>query len=415
MLPETTARSHVASTQVIRSHFPALGRRHHGQPVAYFDGPGGTQVPRRVVEAMTDYLYHHNANAHWAFPTSQETDDSLAGARQALADLLNASPREVAFGANMTTLTFHLARSLGRSLGPGDEIVVTELDHHANVDPWLDMARERGVTVRVARMAPETGQLDRDDLERQINGRTRLLAVGAASNALGTINDVSWCARLAHDAGALVFVDAVHYAPHRLIDVRALGCDFLACSAYKFYGPHVGVLYGNHDLLQALDVPKLRPAPDTAPERLETGTQNHEGIVGAAATVEFLASLAEGPTRRDRLRATFEGLHERATAQVGHLWRGLDEIECVRLYGPPPAEPRTPTVSFTVGDIPSVEVCRRLADRGLFASHGDFYARTVVERLGRSRGGLVRIGLACYSTGEEIDRLLDAVREIVRK
>ena len=244
---------------------------------------------------MADYLYHHNANAHWAFPTSHETDEAIADARHALADFLNASPGEVAFGANMTTLTFHLARSLGRGYGPGDEIVVTELDHHANVDPWRALERERGVTIRVARMVPETGQLDRDDLRRQIGDRTRLVAIGAASNALGTINDVAEAVRSAHAAGALVFVDAVHYAPHRLIDVREWDCDFLACSAYKFYGPHVGVLYGKHDLLQALDVPKLRPAPDTAPERLETGTQNHEGIVGAAAAVEFLASLAEGP------------------------------------------------------------------------------------------------------------------------
>ena len=219
-------------------------------------------------------------------------------------------------------------------------------------------------------------------------------------------------ARLAHDAGALLFVDAVHYAPHRLVDVRAIDCDFLACSAYKFYGPHVGVLYGKHDLLEHLDVPKLRPAPDTAPERLETGTQNHEGIVGAAAAVEFLAALADGPTRRDRLRATFDVLHERGTALVERLWRGLTEIDGVRLYGPSPAEPRTPTVSFTVGDLPSEEVCRRLADRGIFASHGDFYATTVVERLGLSGRGLVRIGCACYTTEEEIDRLLAAVREI---
>ena len=308
--PEPTTPQ-VASTAEIRAHFPALGRRVDGQAVAYFDGPGGTQVPRGVAEAMTDYLYNHNANTHWAFPTSHETDQALANARQALADFLNASPREVAFGANMSTLTFHLSRALGRGFAAGDAIVVTELDHHANVDPWRDMARERGLTVRVVRMDPKTGQLDRDDLRRQMSGRPKLLAIGAASNALGTINDVAEAARLAHDAGALLFVDAVHYAPHRLVDVRAIDCDFLACSAYKFYGPHVGVLYGKHDLLERLDVPKLRPAPDTAPERLETGTQNHEGIVGAAAAVDFLAGLADGPTRRDRLRAAFDVLHER--------------------------------------------------------------------------------------------------------
>ena len=224
----------------------------------------------------------------------------------------------------MSTLTFHLSRALGRRFEPGDEIVVTELDHHANVDPWRDMARERGLTVRVVRMDPEAGQLDRDDLRRQINRRTKLLAIGAASNALGTINDVAEAARMAHDAGALLFVDAVHYAPHRLVDVRAMDCDFLACSAYKFYGPHVGVLYGKHDLLEHLDVPKLRPAPDTAPERLETGTQNHEGIVGAAAAVEFLAGLAAGPTRRERLRSDFDALHERGAALVGAALAGAE-------------------------------------------------------------------------------------------
>jgi cysteine desulfurase family protein (TIGR01976 family) len=404
----------VASIEQIRSDFPALGRRHNGQSVAYLDGPGGTQVPRRVVEAMADYLFHHNANAHWAFPTSHETDEAIAGSRQALADFLNASPREVAIGANMTTLTFHLARSLGRRWGPGDEVVVTELDHHANVAPWQALARERGITVRMARMCSETGQLDRDDLGRQITGRTRLVAIGAASNALGTINDVAEATRLAHAVGALVFVDAVHYAPHFLVDVQAMGCDFLACSAYKFYGPHVGVLYGRYELLQALDVPKLRPAPDTAPERLETGTQNHEGMVGAMAAVEFMASLAPGPTRRSRLQSTFGVLHQRGAALVEQLWRGLSEVDGVRLYGPSPSASRTPTVSFTVGENPSVEVCRRLADRGLFASHGDFYATTVVERLGRARGGLVRIGCACYTTEEEIDRLLGGVREIAR-
>ncbi len=412
MMPTERTPTDVAPTPEIRAQFPALERHHGGQPVAYFDGPGGTQVPRRVAGAVTDYLYHHNANTHWAFPTSQETDHAIAEARQALAEFLNASPSEVAFGANMTTLTLHLSRALGRRFGPGDEVVVTELDHHANVDPWREMARERGLVVRLARMVPQTGQPDREDLRRQITGRTRLLALGAASNVLGTINDVAEAARLAHDAGALVFVDAVHYAPHRLVDVRAMGCDFLACSASKFYGPHVGVLFGRHDLLRDLDVPKLRPGPDTAPERLETGTLDHEGIVGAAAAVEFLASLADGPDRRSRLRAAFDGLHERGESLVDRLWRGLDEIQGVRLYGPPPPEPRTPTVSFTVSEVPPVEVCRRLADRGIFASHGDFYAATAVERLGLSGRGLVRIGCACYSTEEEIDRLLGGVRAI---
>jgi cysteine desulfurase family protein (TIGR01976 family) len=404
--------THVLSPSEIRAQFPALGRQIAGKPVAYFDGPGGTQVPRVVVEAMADYLQNHNANTHWAFPTSQETDQALTDARQALADFLNGSPREVVFGANMTTLTFHLARALGRSFVPGDEIVVTELDHHANVDPWREIARERGLTVRTVRMDPKSGRLDQDDLRRQATGRTKLLAIGAASNALGTINDLAEAGRCARNVGALLFVDAVHYAPHRLPDVRALDCDFLACSAYKFHGPHVGVLYGKHDLLQNLDVPKLRPAPDAAPERLETGTQNHEGIVGAAAAVDFLASLAAGPTRRDRLQATFAALHERGLALVKQLWQGLSTIPGVHLYGPDPSEDRTPTVSFTVDHLASQEVCRRLGGHGLFASHGDFYATTAVARLGQSGRGLVRIGCACYTTEEEIDRLLRALHEI---
>jgi cysteine desulfurase family protein (TIGR01976 family) len=413
-MPSSLSNPHVTSTDEIRALFPALERRHNGRAVAYFDGPGGTQVPRGVVEAVADYLTHHNANTHWAFPTSKETDEAIAEARRALADLLNAAPREVAFGANMTTLTFHLARALGREFGPGDEIVVTELDHHANVAPWRALARERGVTVRCTRMQTETGRLDGEDLGRLINERTKVVAIGAASNALGTINDVAEAARRAHAVGALVFVDAVHYVPHRLVDVRAWDCDFLACSAYKFYGPHVGVLYGKHDLLQALDVPKLLPAPDSAPERLETGTQNHEGIAGAAAAVAFLAALADGPTRRDRLRAAFEALHGRAAGLTGRLWSGLSEVEGVRLYGPLPSEPRTPTLSFHVDGLPPVEVCRRLADRGIFASHGDFYASTVIERLGRAGEGLVRVGCACYTSEEEVERFLDGVREIAR-
>lgn len=406
----------IASTDEIRRRFPALERRHDGQPVAYFDGPGGTQVPRQVVEAMVDYLYHHNANTHWAFPTSHETDEAIAGARFAVADFLNASAREIVFGANMTTLTFHLARSLGRGWGPGDEIVVTELDHHANVDPWRALERERNVTVRVVPLVPETGQIDYDALGRLIDKRTKLVAIGAASNALGTINDVAEAARRARAAGALTFVDAVHYAPHRLVDVAALNCDFLACSAYKFYGPHVGILYGRHDLLRSLDVPKLRPASDAAPERLETGTQNHEGIVGTAAAIEFLASLSPaGPNRRERLHTIFETLHARGILLVERLWAGLSEMAEVRLYGPPPSAPRTPTVAFAADRLPAAEVCRRLAERGIFASHGDFYATTAVERLGMAGEGLVRIGCACYTTEEEIGRLLEALREIVRR
>jgi len=268
--------STLVSIHEIRQCFPALQRRHNNLPVAYFDGPGGTQVPRAVVEAMTDYLYHHNANTHWAYPTSAETDAIIEDARSALAEFLLAAPSEIVFGANMTTLTFHLGRALGRAYKPGDEIVVTELDHHANVAPWRALEKERGVIVRLARMIPENGQLDWDHFTQLVNARTKLVAVGAASNALGTITDVRRAAEMAHAVGAQIFVDAVHYAPHGLIDVHEMDCDFLSCSAYKFYGPHIGILYGKGDLLTALDFPKLIPAPDIAPERAETGTDQRE-------------------------------------------------------------------------------------------------------------------------------------------
>jgi cysteine desulfurase family protein (TIGR01976 family) len=401
----------IFSSDQVRSAFPALERRHRGKPVAYFDGPGGTQVPRAVVEAVKDYLYHHNANTHWHFPTSAETDGLIAAARETLADFLGASPSEIAFGANMTTLTFHLARALGRQWGPGDTVVVTELDHHANVAPWRALERERGITVASVPVQPGTGQLDWARLEALMSVRPRLLAIGAASNALGTITDVARAARLAHDAGALIFVDAVHFAPHELVDVRALACDFLACSSYKFYGPHLGVLFAREELLQQLDVPKLAPAPDSGPERIETGTQNHEGIVGAAAAVDFLASLGTGKARRDRLRSAFTNLHGQAQALLNRLWNGLQAIDGVTLYGPPPGSPRTPTVAFTVEGRSADAVAQQLASQAVFASSGDFYATTVVERLGLQQG-LVRAGCACYTTEAEVDRLVEGVASL---
>ena len=399
----------ILSTDQIRDQFPALGRHHQGHPVGYFDGPGGTQVPRSVVEAIADYLYHHNANTHWAFPTSVETDERIRQARITVADFLNAEPDEVAFGNNMTTLTFHLARALGRGLNPGDEIVVTELDHHANVDPWRALASERGVKIQLARMRPEDGQLDWEDLEAKVNDRTKVLAIGAASNALGTISDVARAAKLARRVGAFSFVDAVHYAPHRLVDVKAIGCDFLACSPYKFHGPHAGVLFGRGELLRSLDVPKLRPSPNQAPDRLETGTQNHEGIVGTAASIDFLASIATGDTRRARLVAAFDALHHRASILIERLWEGLESIDGVALHGPAPLQDRTPTLALSVEGHPPIEVCRHLASRGIFASHGDFYASTAVERLGKADEGLVRLGCACYTTEEEVDRVIESL------
>ena len=402
------------STGDPRRDFPALDRKHEGTPVAYFDGPGGTQVPRQVVEAMNDYLYHHNANTHWVYPTSAETDAALEAARVAVADFVNGDPTEIAFGLNMTTLTFHLARGLSSKWSKGDEVVVTELDHHGNVAPWTRLAAERGVTVKTVRMNPETGTLDWADLEAAITRHTKLLAIGAASNALGTITDVAAAARLAKAHGALVFVDAVHYAPHVLVDVKALGCDFLACSAYKFYGPHVGILWGRRELLGSVDVPRLVPAPETSPERIETGTQNHEGIVGAAAAVDYLASLGKGSTRRERLTDSFATLHEQGTALVTRMWDGLAAIGGVRLYGRPPGNPRTPTVSFVIDGMKSDDIARALVRRAVFVSNGDFYATTVIERLGHGEDGVVRAGAACYTTADEVDRLIEGVAAIAR-
>lgn len=405
--------SSVASVTEIRRQFPALARTHNGFPVAYFDGPGGTQVPRAVADAVNDYLLNHNANTHWEFPSSRETDLALSRARAALADFLGAAPDEIVFGANMTTLTFHLGRSLGRGWKSGDIVVVTELDHHANSDPWRQLARERGLEVRTIRMRREDGRLDADDAAAKLTPGVKLLALGAASNALGTINDVAALTARAHAIGAQVFIDGVHYASHQLPDVRAWDCDYFVCSAYKFYGPHVGVLWGRRELLAKLDPPKLAPASNQAPELLETGTLNHEGIVGAGAAVDFLAALAApGAARRERLAQATHVLHERGAELLGELWNGLREIPGVELYGPPPGSARTATLSFSVRGHESTAVARSLSERGVFVSNGDFYATTAVRVLGHERDGLVRAGCAAYTTSEEVGRLLEGVRRL---
>ena len=410
----------VISIEEIRSHFPALTRSHKGHPVAYFDGPGGTQVPRQVVEAMNDYLYNHNANTHWEYPTSNETDEIIERSRQTIAEFMNASSSEIVFGQNMTTLTFHLSRALGRQFAAGDEIIVTELDHHANSDTWRALAQELDLKIRVLPMNVETGQLEFDRLPDLLNKRTKVVAIGAASNILGTINEFEQACAMARDAGAYSFVDAVHYAAHELIDVEKIGCDFLSVSAYKFYGPHIGILCGRKELLDAIDFPKLRPSPDYSPDRMETGTQNHEGIAGAAAAVDFLASLSsqkparssgeDSGSRRERLEVVFGEMHRRQKEMFTRLWDGLSEIRWITLHGPGPEAKRTSTLSFSVEGQTSDAVARTLAERGLFLSDGDFYAVTVVERL--NRGGLVRAGLACYSTIEEVDRLINAVQQL---
>jgi cysteine desulfurase family protein (TIGR01976 family) len=398
-----------ASVAEIRAAFPALEREHAGRPVAYFDGPGGTQVPRAVPEAMREHLLRHNANRRWAYPTSAETDTAVEGSREALGDLLGCRAEDVVFGANMTTLTYHLGRALGRVWGVGDEIVVTRLDHLANVAPWKALEKERGVTVVDVPFRPADGTLEQSVLLAAITERTRLVAVGWASNALGTVTDLVPVVARAREVGALTFVDGVHAVPHLLPTARALGCDFLACSPYKFYGPHAGVMYAPAELLDALDVPRLACAPERAPERFETGTGSFESMAGSAAAVNFLASLTGGASRRERLGRTYAALHERGEALLERMWRGLEEIDGVHLFGPPPGAPRTPTLAFTVEGHEARDVAAHLAsDHGVFVSHGHFYAAHVTEDLGVT-GGLVRAGCACYTTADEVDRLLEGV------
>jgi cysteine desulfurase family protein (TIGR01976 family) len=401
-----------ATLEETRAHFPALQRKHKGFPVAYLDGPGGTQTPQPVVNAVTNYLLHHNANTHWNYPTSAETDAMLDQTRAAVADFLGGAPNEIVFGANATTLAFHVSRALGRLFSAGDELVITELDHHANVGPWQRLSKECGCTLRIVKMDIQTGTLDWNDFEQKVNSRTKLIAVGAASNALGTINDIPRAARLARAVGAMLFVDAVHYVPHHLADVRRWDCDFLVSSAYKFYGPHVGALWCRRELLETLPFAKVQPSANSAPERAETGTLNHEGIAGAAAAVDFLASLGKGTDRREQLLAAYAVLDERSAALTERIWRGLADIKSVTLYGPPPNAARTSTVAFTLDRVPSSEVARKLADRGVFVSHGNFYAATVAERFGVGAEGFVRAGCACYTTADEVDRLLAGVRDL---
>ena len=409
------AASHVASTKEIRDLFPALKRKENGERVAYFDGPGGTQVPKSVAEAMSDYLLYHNANTHWSYPTSVETDTMLAESRAALADFLGADADEIAFGSNMTTLLFHISRAIGRTLQPGDEIIVTELDHHANIAPWQALEKERGAVLRWLPLDLETGRHQEGAFEQLLSAKTKVVALGAASNILGTITDVAPMLTAAKAMGAITVVDAVHFAPHTLVNAHELDADFILCSAYKFYGPHIGVCYGKRSVIEALDVPRLEPAPDYSPERLETGTQNHEGIIGAAAAIAFMESLAPKnlSSRRERLAATFQAFHERGEELLLQLWNGLSEISAVTMTGPKPGTPRTPTVSFHVAGFNSQQVAEFLAPRGVYVSNGDFYASTVARRLGLSEEGLVRAGCACYTTSDEITRLVDGIRELV--
>ncbi|WP_376788469.1 cysteine desulfurase-like protein [Thermoflexus sp.] len=406
----------------IRREFPALGQEIEGKIPVFLDGPGGSQVPQRVIEAMARAMAEANANTHGAFPISRRVDALIARARQAAADLVGASPEEIVFGPNMTTLTFQISRAIARRLRPGDTIVVTRMDHDANVAPWLAL-EEQGAIIRWIDFHPEDGTLDMEGLAQALSERPRLVAVGYASNALGTVNPVRRIVEMAHAAGAWVYVDAVHAAPHLFIDVQELDCDFLVCSAYKFFGPHVGVLYGRKDRLMAIRPYKVRPAPDHPPEAFETGTQNHEGLAGLIAAIEYLADIGcrfgspADPSRRAAIRAAMEKIREHERALCTRLLEGLEEIPNLTIYGIRTmarwAE-RVPTVSFRVRNRHPREIAEALGQEGIYVWDGNFYALGVTERLGvEGQGGLVRVGALHYNTLEEIDRFLEALRRII--
>ena len=403
-----------------RAQFPALTQTVNGHPAVFLDGPGGTQVPQRVIDAISGYLKQSNANTHGAYATSQRTDEVIAGARAAMADFLNCGPSEVVFGPNMTTLTYTLSRALGRELGAGDEILLTRLDHDANVSPWRAL-EERGVTVQFVDIREEDCTLDMDDLRRKITDRTRLVAVGYASNAVGTINPVEEIIHLAHEHGALAYIDAVHYAPHHLIDVAALGCDFLVCSTYKFFGPHMGVLYGGDEFLERFRPYKLQANTDEIPGCWEWGTLNHECMAGITACVEYLADLGRradpaASARRHALEAAYHAIHEHEQELLEDLVRCLLAIPRVKFYGISDAkrfEQRCPTVAVRIAGHSPRELAEKLGQRGFFTWDGNYYAIGLTERLDVEKdGGFLRIGLAHYNTAEEVERFLTVLREI---
>lgn len=408
--------------EACRRQFPALARNVNGKPAVYLDGPGGTQVPQRVIDAVGHYLAHTNANHGGCFATSVESDAALDEAQCAMADLVGCDdPDEIAFGPNMTTLTFALSRSLARTWRAGDEVVVTRLDHDANVSPWVLAARDAGATVKFVDFRKDNCTLDLEDLRAKLSERTKLVAVGCASNATGTINPVADICAWARDVGALTFLDAVHFAPHALIDVKAFGCDFLVCSAYKFFGPHVGVQWGRREILEELTAYKVRPAANSLPGKWMTGTQNHEGIVGALEAVEYLADLGRWVSdsktlnRRLALRAAYSAIGHYERELSFYLIDSLERLDHVKIWGitdPSQFDCRLPTVSITHRTISPRPLAKRLAEEGIFVWSGNYYALEVTESLDLEPEGMVRIGLVHYNTKEEIDRLLRALRRL---
>ncbi len=421
MLTTQAAASTALDLASIRAQFPSLAQTVNGHPAVFLDGPGGTQVPQRVIDAISDYLRRNNANTGGAYATSRNTDAMIAEARVAMADFLHCAADEIVFGPNMTTLTYAISRAIGRDLKPGDEILVTRLDHDANVSPWLAL-EEKGVTIRWAEIHEENCTLDLADLAGKINERTKLVAVGYASNAVGTINPVKAIIHLAHAAGALAYIDAVHYAPHGLIDVAALDCDFLVCSTYKFFGPHMGVFFGKREHLTRLRPYKVRPLTDAIPFRWEWGTLNHECIAGITACVDYLANLGrhahpEAATRRGAIVAAFEAIHHYEHGLMQRLITGLTQIPKVKLYGitdPARFAERCPTLAIRVVGHTPLQLATKLGERGFFAWDGNYYALNLTERLDvENTGGFLRIGLVHYNTVEEVDRLLATLREIL--
>ena len=406
-----------------REQFPSLKLQVNGRPAAFLDGPAGTQVPKQVIDAIQNYFVSANANTYGAFLTSRRNDEMILAARAAMADFFNCDSNEVVFGQNMTTITFALARAIGRQLKAGDEIVVTTLDHDANVAPWRAL-EEQGVVIRRVDIREADCTLDLDDLKRKVSEKTKLVAVGYASNIVGTINPVAEITKVAHAAGALMFVDAVHYAPHGLIDVQALDCDFLACSPYKFFGPHMGTLFGKREHLDKFKPYKVRPATNTSPECWETGTQVQELIAGIGAAVDYLAELgrhcdAGVKSRREALQAAYRATHQYESALITRLITGLQTIPGMRIFGITEAkrfDERCSTLSFRLGDHHPTKIAAFLGERGIFTWDGNFYALNLSERLGvEQHGGVLRVGLVHYNTSEEVDRLLAGLTEFAEK
>jgi cysteine desulfurase family protein (TIGR01976 family) len=404
----------------IRAQFPALSKARDGQSVIYLDGPGGTQVPGAVIDAIAHYLTTANANVHGAFTTSRRTDALVTEARQVMANFLGCMPQEIVFGANMTTLTFAFSRAIGRYLSPGDEILVTRLDHDANVAPWMALS-EQGMIVRMVDFYPEDCTLNLAHFETLLTERTKLVAVGYASNAVGTIHDISRIVQLAHRVGAWVFVDAVHFAPHGPLDVAALDCDFLVCSAYKFFGPHLGILYGKQEHLATLSPYKVKPATNHDPDRWETGTLNFEALAGTIASLQYLAKLGRhlDPTatgQRAALIAAMTAIQQYEQTLIQALLPGLIEMSSITAYGitdPTQFQHRTPTIALRLRGQRPEQLAKALGDRGIYTWHGNFYALNLTECLGvEAEGGLLRIGFVHYNTLEEVNHLLEVLQEL---